>query len=230
MADAAAEPRRSVRRVVRRSRAWPVHGQSRRTHPHRRAHADAAALVVAAMDLLRARLQGPAPQRLGRQLHRAVLPRRGDRARRRPPALLRMPAPRCDRVRRMLAAELRACRSGRAPPTWTTSCTRSGSTAATSGGTRMPFADLPDGAFVVIDGRAFAVRGDSLLYWAPDGYATRQRAARERLRPTCSRRRRSSAVLAAGYSPRWHPSSAGDRSALHRRLDRFEARRPTSRR
>ena len=59
-------------------------------------------------------------------------------------------------------------------------------------------AELPDGAVVVIDGRAFAVRGDALLYWTPDGYATRQPRPRsgtvEVLTPPSML-----AVLAAGY-------------------------------
>jgi hypothetical protein len=32
---------------------------------------------------------------------------------------------------------------------------------------------LPDGCFVQIDGRAYLVRGDSLLLWTPDGYTRR---------------------------------------------------------
>jgi hypothetical protein len=30
--------------------------------------------------------------------------------------------------------------------------------------------ELPDGAFVAFDGATFAVRGDTLLHWTPDGY------------------------------------------------------------
>jgi hypothetical protein len=39
--------------------------------------------------------------------------------------------------------------------------------------------ELPDGAFAALDGAAFAVRGDTLLYWAPEGtvLASRVRAA-----------------------------------------------------
>jgi len=69
----------------------------------------------------------------------------------------------------------------------------------------VPFSDLPDGAFVVVEGRAFAVRGKTLLYWTPDGYATRRPRPRggmaELLTPPAI-----VAVLAAGYQPRWHPS------------------------
>ena len=101
--NAAAKPRRSVRRIVRDARARPVHGQSRRAHSYRRPNADQAPLGVAAVDLLRARLQEPPARRLGPLLHRAVFPRRGDRARRRAPALLRMPAQGCRSFRRFLA-------------------------------------------------------------------------------------------------------------------------------
>jgi hypothetical protein len=70
-------------------------------------------------------------------------------------------------------------------------------------------ADLPDGAFIVIEGRAFAMRGRSLLYWAPDGYATRRQRPRsgtvDVLTPPSI-----IAALSAGYNPRWHPSCVED--------------------
>ena len=66
----------------------------------------------------------------------------------------------------------------------------------------MAFADLPDAAFVVIDRRAFAVRGDSLLYWAPDGYATRRPRPRsgtvDVLTPPAMLRRSPRATVRAG--------------------------------
>jgi hypothetical protein len=34
--------------------------------------------------------------------------------------------------------------------------------------------ELPDGAFVAFDGATFAVRGDTLLHWTPDGYDARE--------------------------------------------------------
>ena len=77
--------------------------------------------------------------------------------------------------------------------------------AASSAATPYRLADLPDGAFVVIDERAFAVRGPSLIYWAPDGYAARRPRPRggtvDVLTPPAILR-----VLSAGYKPRWHPS------------------------
>ena len=74
-----------------RAGARHVVRQPRRAFPHRRQDAHGAALGVAAMDLLRARLQGPPARRLGPLLHRAVFSRRADRARGRASALLRVP-------------------------------------------------------------------------------------------------------------------------------------------
>ena len=64
---------------------------------------------------------------------------------------------------------------------------------------------LPDGAFVALDGEPFAIRGDVLLHWTPQGYDTRTKRPRGRAidvltPPTIL------AVLSAGYEPRWHPS------------------------
>ena len=66
--------------------------------------------------------------------------------------------------------------------------------------------DLPDGAFVVLDGEPFAVRGDTLLHWTPGGYDARKPRPRgvtvDVLTPPSTL-----AVLAAGYQPKWHPSA-----------------------
>ncbi|MGA8496701.1 MAG: hypothetical protein WB764_14550 [Xanthobacteraceae bacterium] len=65
---------------------------------------------------------------------------------------------------------------------------------------------LPDGAFVALDGAAFAVRGKALLRWTPQGYGARKRrpqgAAVDVLTPPAIL-----AVLSAGYRPHWHPSA-----------------------
>jgi hypothetical protein len=65
---------------------------------------------------------------------------------------------------------------------------------------------LPDGAFVVLDDAAFAVRGDTLLRWTPQGYAGRSTRPRgavvDVLTPPAIL-----AVLSAGYLPRWHRSA-----------------------
>jgi hypothetical protein len=64
-------------------------------------------------------------------------------------------------------------------------------------------ADLPDGAMIARDGVAYAVRGDGLLRWSPDGYA--EKIARpahgeaELLTPPAM-----VAALSAGYVPQWH--------------------------
>src|SRR5208283_3330254 len=92
-----------VRRVDRNARARIALWQSRRALSYRCEDADGAALGVAAMDLLRARFQGPPPRRVGPLLHRAVLSRRADRARGRAPALFRMPPQRRGGICRSLA-------------------------------------------------------------------------------------------------------------------------------
>jgi len=65
---------------------------------------------------------------------------------------------------------------------------------------------LPDGAFVVLDGEAFAVRGRALLHWTPQGYDARRPRPRDAivdvLTPPAIL-----AVLSAGYRPRWHLSA-----------------------
>jgi hypothetical protein len=67
--------------------------------------------------------------------------------------------------------------------------------------------ELPDGAFVLLDGAAHLVLGDALLRWTPGGYVEGRRRMRGRVDaitpPT------SLAVLAAGWSgslPLLHPS------------------------
>ena len=70
----------------------------------------------------------------------------------------------------------------------------------------MKIEDLPDGVFIALDSRAFAVRGSALLQWDENGYGEK-----------VSRPRRAIAnvltppsivdVLAAGYWPQWHPSA-----------------------
>ena len=65
---------------------------------------------------------------------------------------------------------------------------------------------LPDGAFVAIDGAAFAVRRASLLCWTPGDYAAPAPRPRgdtvDVLTPPAILD-----VLCAGYQPRWHRSA-----------------------
>lgn len=66
---------------------------------------------------------------------------------------------------------------------------------------------LPDGAFVAIDGRPFAVRGDALLPWSFSGYGPavpRRRAVAGMILVTPPA---TVAALAAGYRPAWHASA-----------------------
>ncbi len=74
---------------------------------------------------------------------------------------------------------------------------------------RMKIDNLPDGAFIAVDGVAWAVRGNSLLRWAPLGYDARKRRPHgiiaDVLTPPVVVR-----VLAAGYRPQWHPSATGE--------------------
>ncbi len=66
--------------------------------------------------------------------------------------------------------------------------------------------ELPDGAFIALEQRAFAVRGSELLRWMPDGYDAGEPRPRgiavDVLTPPAIL-----AVLSAGYQPRWHPSA-----------------------
>lgn len=67
--------------------------------------------------------------------------------------------------------------------------------------------DLPDGAFVTLDGeRAFAVKGAQLLAWTPAGYVramSRPRGAEIRMLTPPS----VASVLSQGFKPRWHQSA-----------------------
>jgi hypothetical protein len=66
--------------------------------------------------------------------------------------------------------------------------------------------DLPHGAMIAFDGAAFAVHGNSLLHWTPNGYDARELRVSgvivDVLTPPAI-----VAVLAAGYPPAWHPSA-----------------------
>jgi hypothetical protein len=73
----------------------------------------------------------------------------------------------------------------------------------------MPIDDLPDGAVVALKSSpeiAYAVRGSHLMRWSAEGYLERiprpRRADVDVLTPPSI-----VGVLAAGFSPRWHPSA-----------------------
>jgi hypothetical protein len=65
---------------------------------------------------------------------------------------------------------------------------------------------LPDGALIVREGEAFAVRGNSLLHWTPAGYDRRMARPRgatvDVLTPPAIL-----TVLARGYAPLWHQTA-----------------------
>ncbi len=65
--------------------------------------------------------------------------------------------------------------------------------------------DLPDGAMILRDSETFAVRGDKLLRWSPQGYDDKRPRPRamdvDVLTPPSIL-----TVLERGYAPRWHPS------------------------
>ena len=71
---------------------------------------------------------------------------------------------------------------------------------------RRDIGTLPDGAVIAIDGDAFAIRGQRLLRWTPQGYADARPRPRDAevdaLTPPLILR-----VLARGYTPLWHPSA-----------------------
>jgi hypothetical protein len=73
------------------------------------------------------------------------------------------------------------------------------------------FADLPDGAFVLEAGEPWLVRGDRLLRWTPDGYAT------PRPRPNGRAVMITPPMLVAALNAGWeplvpllHPSASAD--------------------
>ena len=65
---------------------------------------------------------------------------------------------------------------------------------------------LPDGACVTLDGEAFAVRGNALLHWTPQGYDAREPRPHDALVDVLTPPA-ILAALSAGFRPRWHPSA-----------------------
>lgn len=68
------------------------------------------------------------------------------------------------------------------------------------------FASLPDGAMILVEGTAFAIKGNGALQWTPAGYSSALPPASgtvvEVLTPPSIL-----SVLARGYVPLWHPSA-----------------------
>jgi hypothetical protein len=71
---------------------------------------------------------------------------------------------------------------------------------------RLAIDALPDGAMIALDGSAFALRGERLLRWTPQGYGDPRPRPRglevDALTPPSIL-----AVLKAGYRPLWHQSA-----------------------
>ncbi len=67
-------------------------------------------------------------------------------------------------------------------------------------------ADLPDGAMMVCEGVAFAIRGKAILRWSPAGYAESRKHPSSGI-VTILTPPSIVEVLRNGYVPRWHPSA-----------------------
>ncbi len=65
---------------------------------------------------------------------------------------------------------------------------------------------LPDGTMISLDGDAFAVRGNSLLRWSPDGYS-QPRSRPHGIDVDVLTPPSILTVLRRGYVPLWHPSA-----------------------
>ena len=138
------------------------------------------ALGLAAMDLLRARVQEPPARRLGPLLHRAVLSRRGDGVRRRPPAVLRMPAQGRGGLRRAVLRQDEA----RAAPAMDEVLHAERLDGKAKRVHRRKLDTLPDGAMIARAGEVLAVRGkasaalDAVRLWVAGCAPARWRRGR----------------------------------------------------
>ncbi len=73
-----------------------------------------------------------------------------------------------------------------------------------------PLAELPDGAFVRYDRQLLLVRGASLHPWTPDGYTPPRHRPRDGIAEVLTPRT-IVAILASGFMPALHPSTADGR-------------------
>ena len=109
----------------------------------------------------------------------------------------------CFECRRQAAKAFRAAFPGRSSPAltpWTKRSIASGSMAAASALWRARLGDLPDGAMIARDGRAYAVRAGALFPWSFAGYG-----APERLDAGLHRRRADPALDRRGARERYRP-------------------------
>ena len=69
--------------------------------------------------------------------------------------------------------------------------------------------ELPDGAFAAFDGAAFAIRGDTLMRWTPEGYGAREPRPRHIGVDHAHPAEATLAVLSAGYQHTLAPQRKG---------------------
>ena len=136
--------------------------------PARRRRPDSPALRREALDRVQARVQGLEADEAAATgpVHRALLPRRGDGVRRRPPAVRALPARGLRPLRR--ARRRAGRRDRRAPPRG------AARRIAAAPAARARLRELPDGAFVLDQDEPWLVLGDELRRWTPSGYAERR--------------------------------------------------------
>ena len=79
--------------------------------------------------------------------------------------------------------------------------------------------DLPDGAFVALEEGAYAVRGNALLRWTPEGYDARKRRPRGTMVDVLT----PPAILSCSRPATGRNGTRARSSSLHRRLDRLDA-------
>ena len=182
-----------------------VHGQPRRPLSHGREDTDVASVGFAAMDLLRARLQGRRRDVWGRFYTELFFLDE-------PTALAAGHRP-CFECRRKDAETFaekwrEARRLNRRPyaPEMDDVLHHERLRGGAKRLHRRNIDELPDGAFAAFDQTAFAIQGDTLLRWTQNGYHSRKprphRISVDVLTPPTIL-----AVLSAGYKPRWHQSA-----------------------
>ena len=177
-------------------------------HPARRTRCVHEGVGQQGLDNVRSVLQGPEPQTVdaATPLLRAVLSRRSDRPRRRPPPLWRVPprafrglqgrVVRGERSRRQVTLRDRP----RAPP-------RSPDGATQQADVPGAAQDLPLGTIVEHEGDPYLLWRSGWFEWTPRGYekpSAARPAVVEVLTP-----RSIVAILRRGFSPQVHPSADG---------------------
>ena len=168
-----------------------------------------------AVDRLRARLQGPASGGHAAQpLHRAVLPGRGHRARRRPPALLRMPPRRRRPVRRAVDQDARRRRARTRPGHGRSAACRTRGSRPQEGHISRAARGTSRAVHSSATRRTASMRGlillSAIIFWGGSPPVTRPSSPRLAITEEVEVLTPASivAVLSAGYRPMLHPSAA----------------------